>query len=253
MIKTLDTTKVVNFLCSLDAKGFNMLGTLTNSQKANKSLDIYVDDQTDIKAVALVSGGKNFSEVQITCYDTGFVKSLLEQFKKGRYLYFGGVEAKLAEYLRTLITQQWCNPCDCYFYPSKQVLDTKSNFVATSINLKDAAEVDSYYTYRSEHSLKQITEEITNRPSAAIYIDGEIASWSLTHFDNSMGAMFTKPKFRKMGLAEIVTKHHLRQLIECGITPYVQIVTDNTASKNLATKCGFVSFGQYDHFGGKLK
>lgn len=243
---------VIKYLLLAGPKGLSTLGRLQNCVLAQKLPRIYVDDPANIRGVALISGAK-YKTIDLCCEDTSFAGDVMKKMKAGSFIYFPGIEIQAAKVLKEKINCEWENPCDCYYYPHKTVPFSNGDYTAVSIDLKDAAEVDSFYTYRSKHSLGQIREEISSRPSAAIYVDGEIASWAVTHFDNSMGAMFTKPKFRKQGMSVAVTQHLMRELLKQNITPYVQIVQTNLASKSLAEKCGMLYFGRHDHFGGSVK
>ena len=117
------------------------------------------------------------------------------------------------------------------------------------IRLEDAETVDKFYQYRNPWSLETIKRDITNRPSSAVYINGEIACWVLIHDDNSMGIMYTKEEYRRRGYAVDVTIDLAKQIIEAGKIPFIQIVQGNGMSPGLAKKCGFVEAGKADWFG----
>lgn len=65
------------------------------------------------------------------------------------------------------------------------------------IDPKDINIINDHYTYKSDHSLKELLNNINNRPSAAIYEGDEIVSWVMTHDEGSMGVMYTLEKARK--------------------------------------------------------
>jgi len=119
-----------------------------------------------------------------------------------------------------------------------------------SIDIKDAEIINHYYTYKDEVSLDKIKDDIENRPSSAIYVDGEIASWVLIHNDNSMGIMYTKEEYRGRGYAEYVTLDLANKILKSGHVPFLTIVDGNNMSPGLAKKCGFIHEGVYtDWFG----
>ncbi|HUV84244.1 MAG TPA: GNAT family N-acetyltransferase, partial [Methanosarcinales archaeon] len=139
--------------------------------------------------------------------------------------------------------------CTLYYMPKENLnLSLKKN-PTEKIRIEDAETVDKFYPYRNQWSLETIKRDITNRPSSAIYINGEIACWVLIHDDNSMGIMYTKEDYRRKGYAVDVTIDLTRQIIETGKTPFIQIVQGNGMSPGLAKKCGFVEVGKADWFG----
>jgi hypothetical protein len=117
------------------------------------------------------------------------------------------------------------------------------------IRLEDAETVDHFYPFRDSGTLEVIKGDITNRPSSAIYIDGEMVCWVLIHDDNSMGIMYTKEEHRRRGYAVDVTIDLAHQIIERGKIPFIQIIHGNGMSPGLAKKCGFVEAGRADWFG----
>ncbi len=67
--------------------------------------------------------------------------------------------------------------------------------------------------------------------------------------DGSLGVMYTREAYRKHGLAPQVSRHLIKKVIKKGYQPYVHIVVDNMASRNLAEELGMVNYGCVKWFG----
>ncbi len=63
--------------------------------------------------------------------------------------------------------------------------------------------------------------------------------------------MYTKKEHRGKGLAVSVSVDLIKKAFNLGITPYVHIVTDNSASVSLAEHIGFKKYGEIVWFGTK--
>ena len=73
--------------------------------------------------------------------------------------------------------------------------------------------------------------------SSCVRIEGELAAWCLVHSDDgTLGPLFTKEKFRRQGLAELVSADLINKLVAKDIIPYLHIVEDNDPSLRLITK-----------------
>lgn len=244
--------KVKTYLTSIGARGANMLGVLQNGALTGISVEVFLDNPDNPKGVALRITYPRL-RIYLCCEDPLFGVDFIKSHPVKEILSFSGVEKRVAERMQQELDLQRASTCDCYCYPHKTVPHFDSPYSATEILQKDIETVNSFYTYRGEYSLAQITEEVTHRPTSAVYINGEIVCWSLVHFDNSMGTMFTRPEFRKLGLATVVSERLIKCLIERDILPFVHIETANTASKALGAKNQMVHFGQCDFFGGTVK
>ena len=157
-----------------------------------------------------------------------------------------------ADKIKEKYTIDWENPCDLYYLPKENLNLSKIKNEVKSIDINDAETVDYYYTYREENSIYDIKDDILNRPSSAIYVNGEIVCWVLTHDDNSLGIMYTKKEHRRKGYAVDVTLDISKQHIKMGNIPFLHIVESNNMSPRLALGCGFIHYGKVTWFGIKV-
>lgn len=246
LIKTEVNDSIINFLKSDYIINLNILGVIENVPKA----EIYVDN-VDNPTGVLVK--ENDYMHFLYSNNDNFLNEFFEEYLKTGFYGFSGVEWSIAEKLKKRISENsvisWESPVTVYYMPKENLNpDLKRNPVC-SIDIKDAEEVDKFYTYKSDRSLETIKNDILKRPSSAVYADGEIACWVLIHDDNSMGIMFTKEEHRRKGYAIDVTIDLASKIIEKGNIPYIQIVEGNNMSPGLAKKCGFVEYGRASWFG----
>ena len=165
-----------------------------------------------------------------------FLKAFLESEHTGNKL-FAGVPRKFAEVMLSLKAPLWKNVCKVYVFEGEFTPMKSEKHTAEPLLLSDIEEVNEHYTYRGEWSLEELKSSVKKFDSSCVRIDGELAAWCLLHeTDGSMGPLYTKEKFRRMGLAELVTYDLLEKLIAKGAIPNVQIVEDNTKSLGLASK-----------------
>ncbi len=242
LIKTSNKASAIEYLKKDYLINLNMLGILENVPE----VEIFVDDELQPTGVLL---RKNYFHYIHSISDE-FIRAVSEEFlsKEGFYG-FSGVEESIARKIRSKHQVNWESLCRLYYLP-KENLDLKLiKNKAEGVRLEDAELIDLKYTYRNDHSLEAIREDIKNRPSSAIYIDGKIASWVLVHDDNSMGIMYTLEEYRRRGYGVDVSMALAQKIIEAGKTPFLQIVRSNTMSPGLAEACGFVEIGSVEWFG----
>ncbi len=220
----------------------NILGIIENVPWAQ----IYVDD-VDNPTGVLVK--KDDYMHYIYTENDAFIEDLCNNYLNEGFFGFSGVEGKLAEKLRSRYTLGWESPCTLYYLPEGKFDASLKANATERIRPEDAETVDKFYQYRDSGTLEIIKRDITNRPSSAVYVDGEIACWVLIHDDNSMGIMYTKEEHRRKGYAVDVTTDLIQQILDRGKLPYLQIVKGNGMSPGLADKCGFVPAGSADWFG----
>ena len=70
------------------------------------------------------------------------------------------------------------------------------------------------------------------------YIGDETIAMIGMHLQGAMGMLEVKEKFRRRGYAELMEKYLINSLLDKGLTPYCQIIEDNTASLLLQRKLG---------------
>lgn len=245
MLIRIENSKVItDFLKEDILINLNILGIIENRPEA----EIYVDNLENPKGILVNKGYMNY----IYSRDNSFIEEIIERFNKDGYYGFAGIDRSIADRIRGRYGVDWCNPCTLYYMPKENLDLGKIKNKVDSIDIKDAETIDYYYTFRGDDSLNAIKDDIINRPSAAVYKDGEIVCWVLTHDDNSLGIMYTKEEHRRKGYAEDVTIDIAEKHIEKGNIPYLQIIEGNGMSPGLAKKCGFVECGKVDWFGIKV-
>lgn len=244
IIQAQKNDSIIKFLNQNTITNLNILGVLQN----HTDTEIYTDSLENPSGVLVRSGYFNY----IYTEKDRFLQEVLDKlfYRKGHYG-FSGVSRPIAEKIqkRKGFALEWQNRCSLYYLPKENLDESLIKNPVQSIDIKDAEIVNRFYTYANDDSLQDIKECILNRPSSAVYVNGEIVSWVLVHDDNSMGIMYTKEEYRKSGYAVDVTVDLSRKIFQRGNMPFLHIVENNTMSPGLAKKCGFVQHGYADWFG----
>ena len=174
---------------------------------------------------------------------------MLETLFKDNFYGFSGVYRPIADKIRRKYSVVWESRCSLHYLPKENLNLSLIKNPVSSIDIKEAELVDKFYTYRNPDSLEKIKNDISHRPSSAIYVNGDLASWVLIHNDNSMGIMFTKEEYRKKNYAVDTSIDLALKITKLGKIPFLQINEANNMSPGLAAKCGFVKYGYTDWFG----
>lgn len=124
-----------------------------------------------------------------------------------------------------------------------------SNFLIEKIKEDDFVLIDKLWSYRDEKSIKYISSRIESGISGGIYINGEIAAWCLTHFDNSLAHLFVLDKFRRKNLAFKLLHFMSKKIRETGRIPYLYSVKDNISAHKLFYKYGYTRVEEVCWFG----
>jgi hypothetical protein len=242
IIKTTFGKPIYDFLSKNKIINLNLIGFLENVPDA----EVYVDNEANPTGVVARKG--YFSSLYTENDD--FLNEVLDTLYKDGFYGFRAIYRPIAEKIRSRFLVNWESLNALYYLPVKEVDLSQIKNQMKSIDIKDAEIINHYYTYKDEISLDKIKDDIENRPSSAIYVDGDIASWVLIHNDNSMGIMYTKEEYRGRGYAEEVTLDLVNKILKSGHVPFLTIVDGNNMSPGLAKKCGFIHEGVYtDWFG----
>lgn len=242
IIRTKHSKEVLDFLKRNLIINLNIIGFMENEPAA----EVYVDDEE--KPTGVLAKKDYFSYIYTENDD--FLNDVLSTFYNDGYYGFSGVYRPLAEKIRSRFKIDWESRCALYYMPKKEVDRSLIKNPVQPVQMKDAETIDYYYTYRDETSIERVKIDIEKRQSSAVYVSGDIASWVLTHNDNSMGIMYTKEEYRKRGYAVDVTIDLTDKILKSGKIPFLQINEANNMSPGLASKCGFVHDGIYsDWFG----
>lgn len=220
-----DKRAVLERLKNLSFVPYNVLGALENTE--NKS---YIDESTDSVWV----------ENQYFNYITGaseVISKKVDSLEDGFYG-FSGVQGDLASQIYGKHFLHWFEPTERYVFTS-DLPNEPCPYHVVKVQIEEAQGIDDRYEYKQDGSLERIKDAILNRPSAAIYIDGQIASYVLVHEDNSIGYMYTLDAYRKLGLGYWVSIEIVKQIQALGVVPFLEINKANFKSQGLAGKLGF--------------
>lgn len=241
IIKTKPSKAITQYLNKNKIINSNIVGVIENEPEAA----IYVDNEESPNIVLVRYEYFNY----IYTENDELLDEMLEGLFKDNFYGFSGVHRPLAEKIRKRYSLTWESRCALHYLPEENLDLSLIKNPVNDIDLEDAKAVDDFYTYRYPGSIEKIKKDILNRPSSAVYVNNDIASWVLVHNDNSMGIMYTKEEYRKKGYAVDATIDLASKIISQGKIPFLQIVKSNTMSPELAAKCNFVKHGYADWFG----
>ena len=230
-----DKLEAESYLMKEQYKNLNAINYLRNYETAQ----VYVYENDINHGIAVYHDyGRNF----LATKNEKFLAEFWEMLPPGHH-FFSGIPNEIAELFLKGRKAEWRSPCKCYAVIGEFTHEVSSEYVCERLKPEDAGEVDEYYTYRHDDSLERIRNDITNLDSACVRIDGELAAWCLVHGDDgSLGPLYTKDKFRKRGLAELVSTVLIKKLVAKNVIPYVHIVEENTPSLGLAAKFAGMEF-----------
>lgn len=234
--KTSPTPAITNFLKQDEILNLNMLGIM----KSMPEVEIFTDDPLAPTGVMI---RQNPYIHYIYTESTAFLDALCDTFFTEGEAGFSGISVPIADYLLSRYKEDWKNPCALYYMPKENLDLSLRTREVRPLNLRYASLADEHYPYSGNHSLDAILDNLKNRPSSAIFVDGEPVSWVMVHEDYSLGIMHTMDDHRRKGYAVDVTIDLCDQLIRMGEIPFLQIVESNQMSPGLALKCGFIPYG----------
>ncbi|MGL5675729.1 MAG: GNAT family N-acetyltransferase [Cellulosilyticaceae bacterium] len=223
-------------LKSDEITNLNILGALNYEE----NVPFYVDDCEQPSGVYMEIDGVSYMYAK----DAAFVHHVFETFEQKTQYIFSGIKRELAEKVKEMYIPVWENPCDIYYYPLPTVDLSEVKSEVVTIPVEEVERINHYYTFKDDWSIEAITKDLTLRPSAGIYEEGELVCWVLVHEDDSMGIMYTVEKSRRKGYAEEVSLVLMDTMLKAGKVPYIQILESNQMSPGLAKKCGFVPHGK---------
>lgn len=76
--------------------------------------------------------------------------------------------------------------------------------------------------------------------SAAVFVEGKLAAWGLTHDDGALGVLHVPEEYRGKGYGKEILISLIHQSRKLGKLPFVQIEEKNFAATSLAERLGFV-------------
>ena len=241
IFKTQDSKQIRDYFKKYELETLNLAGIIDNVPEA----EIFTDSLDNPSGVLIRYKYFNYLHTK----STKFLDEMFEElFPKGKYG-FAGTTRFLTSEIKRRYKLDWENDCDFYYMPKENYSNVALKSNASAIDIKDAEFIDENYNYRNSHTIHEIKDAISNRPSSGIYIDGKLVCWVLIHEDDSLGFMYTMDEHRGKGFALDVSLDISKKIIDKGKIPFLQIVSSNPMSPGLARKTGFVKKGQADWFG----
>ena len=215
----------------------NALSYLTYKEDA----DVYIYGGDVTNGVIIGPSKQNF--FFLATQNRDFLDMFWESLPAGHKM-FSGAPQPTFDIITKGRAPVWQTPCKTFIYDGvSQITDRSLDLIIEPLTVKDAEEVDDYYTYRSEGSVNRLRESIEKMDSSCVRIDGRLAAWCLIHAeDGSMGPLYTKQEFRGRGLGEVVAARLMKIMVAKNMTPYVQIAEDNTESLALIKKLGGMEY-----------
>ena len=177
-------------------------------------------------------GGRNF----LATKNPVFMSDWWKMLPQGHH-FFPGVPNDIAGIFLKDRKPEWTSPCKVYALTGEFKHESKSKYKCETLTPQDAEEVDEHYTYRHEGTLESLRQDIISMDSSCVRIGGELAAWCLVHGDDgTLGPLYTKEKFRRQGLAELVSADLISKLVAKNILPYLHIAEGNDPSLGLIAK-----------------
>ena len=171
----------------------------------------------------------------IACDDTNKGLSWVDKHYKGNYLINVCVNEELANIIFKKYNKRIMKTCYQVVYLKKELLELDDKYP-----IRDATMDDKQFILDNYHILddEEINRIIENKEIFMIEKDGDVAGFIGEHGEGSMGMLFIKEDYRKLGLATNLEKFMINKTIEEGYIPFGHIVDDNYKSLNLQKKLG---------------
>lgn len=142
---------------------------------------------------------------------------------------------ELADILYKKYNKKYCMKCYQVAYMKKEpfILDDVNNIRCANYD-------DAEFLYQNYHfsTPDEVKECIDHNPMFIIEYNGDRAGFIGEHYEGSMGMLFIKEEYRKLGLATALEKYLINYTLKEGYIPFGQIIYDNYKSFNLQNKLG---------------
>ncbi|TRY78740.1 hypothetical protein TCAL_07566 [Tigriopus californicus] len=118
-------------------------------------------------------------------------------------------------------------------------IELKPNWEVKQIPPSDATFVNKMWRYRSDSSLDLIKAQTNLGLGFGTYVDGELASSTVTFNFGLLGAVATAEHHRRKGLAQITLAFGSNYLRSLGLNPFGYVETYNSPSLSMIKKVGY--------------
>ncbi len=212
------------------------------SEDINRNIQfIYTLERESFKCVKQI--GKSFlfnnhgSSYTICSSDKGELEQILNFLPKEKHR-ITNIEYWIAQYISQKRDILKFIKAFRYILP-EYIKTPKLKYNIGELRSCNAQLVNETWEHRGKTSLDYIKWRIDDGPSALIKLNREPAAWGLLHSNYSIGFLYTKKKYRRMGFAQDVLISLIEKMRKTGKIPYLYVVTDNMESLNLIKKIGF--------------
>jgi len=174
--------------------------------------------------------------------DEDTLASFFADLEPGKEYDFFGVPAKMLPLLEGHFNNiQRHEECSAYTITREDFVEDIEH--QESLSLNDAEFVNEHWTYKFDGSLDFFKQILTDNPSSAIRVNGQLAGWSVC-YDSiedmvNLGSLRVLEQYRKQGLGKKLAIDLVDKVLKTGKTPMVHIVDSNLASKTLSMGIGF--------------
>ncbi len=162
---------------------------------------------------------------------------------------FAGVKGWACREIARKRNLAWESPCWLYYLAPASYRPREHPRDVRPLEPQHAELVARNWDLGGEDAADYLRTRIESGPSSAVYVGGNPVSWSLTHDDGQMGAMYTLPGERRRGYGAAVTFYLVEQILKLGGVPFLYVKQDNEAGRLAAEAMGFARWGDYRWFG----
>jgi hypothetical protein len=214
-----------------------------------------VDDPENPACVLVVSGGNLFFAREPETFDLAleyFGSAAYRELIEGAYrddpearayfldaYRFAGLEQRYCERLLKLGEKLWLTRCWVHHWDSPPPREPRVPLAP--LKPEHARVVEAHWEF-GEHdagSIGYMRWRIESGPTLAFYDErGEPGAWCITHGSGSLGHIYTRRAYRRLGLAEEISFGMVRAVLAGGWLPHAHIKQENEPSLALARKVG---------------
>ena len=214
----------------------NIIGSI-NNYKDPKGV-CYSDENKENIVVGFHNEQMDHYRVCVYGHNQDFFDAVMEKYGD-KVVVFPALAKNVFEGLFKNKKPSWSDECHLVYYDKDSVeVPSMEGLTLGSLDLSLAELVNDRYTYKDEHSLEKIKEEIQNRETVCGFMDGRPVCWILTHIDDSMGAFYTEKEYRGRGIGVVIQMEMMRRILKNHKIPFGHIVLGNEASIHVSNKTG---------------
>ncbi len=205
---------------------------------APEESDVVVDNASRPRAVVIHQ--KDWNRLTLAAEDAPKAAALLESLPPKEYG-FSSVDLELLPALREVadvetVEPVWLFKMDRSDFRPYKVCDTEPVRVEHSGLIAEQWEPE-------RNAQEYVRSRIERGPSQAVYVNGDIVAWDMTHFETDkvvmLGFLHVMESYRGRGYAKTVCTAMCEGVFDQGKTPACQVFEDNEPSLRLTERMGF--------------